>query len=95
MTIKRGILCEIFFKDSKTGTPTSLTGRIEEKNLEEFDTNESDFISFVKTCYPPILKDDIENIVLYDNDDGINFPVIHGKLEFSTPELAKQKAEVS
>ncbi len=95
MTLKRGILCEILFNDSKTGAPTSLTGRIYEKSLEEFNSSKSDFITFVKSCYPPILKDDIEDIVLYDNDDGIHFPVMHGKLEFSTPELAKQKAKVS
>ncbi|KKL84668.1 hypothetical protein LCGC14_1962450 [marine sediment metagenome] len=84
MTINRGILCEIFFNDSKTGTPASLAGRIDANNFEEFNTNESDFISFVRSSYPPILKEDIEDIVLYDNEDGVHFPVVRGNLEFIT-----------
>ena len=90
-------MCEIFFNDSKTGAPTSLTGRIDEKSLEEFNSSKSDFIIFVKSCYPPILKDDIEDIVLYDNDDGIHFPITNGKMGLSAlaSDSVKMKAEVS
>ncbi len=47
MTMKRGILCEVIFKDAKTGTPTNLIGRIDEYHLDKFNTNVNEFLSLI------------------------------------------------
>ena len=95
MTIKRGILCEILFNDNKTGSPTSLVGRIDKYQLEDFNTNINNFISFTQSCYPPIFKDDIEDIIIYNDEDGINYHIEHGKLAFSKENSGRRKAKVS
>ena len=73
MIAKRNILCEIFFIDDKSSTPTSLVGRIEESQLEEFNENLNNYVSFVKSYNPPVLKTNIEEIKVYDDDDGMSY----------------------
>jgi len=94
MIVRKGILCEILFIDDKSGTPTSLIGRIEENQFEEFNENRSNFISFVESYNPPILKDSIEEIIVYDDDDGMSYRVEHGRLERSRVDSYKSKAKV-
>ncbi len=95
MTMKRGILCEVIFKDAKTGTPTNLIGRIDEYQLEKFNTNINDFISFVKSCHPPVFKDDIKKITVYNDEDGTLYYVEQGKLEIYRSDSDMRKAKVS
>ncbi len=97
MTAKHCILCEIFFLDDKSGTPTSSIGRLEEYQLEEFnEENQSDFISFVESYIPPVLKANIKEIIVYSDDEGVSYPVEHGKLSFAVIDsnIAKTKAKV-
>ncbi len=101
MTVKHGILCEILFVDDKSGAPTSSIGRLEEYQLEVFnEENQSNFISFIESYIPPVLKANIKEITVYgDDEDGASYPVEHGKLSFATINskitTAKTEAKVS
>ncbi|MFW9972769.1 MAG: hypothetical protein ACFFDF_21465 [Candidatus Odinarchaeota archaeon] len=63
-----GILCEIFFKDHKSGILNSRIGRIDESQLIKFSTNSIDFIIFKNSYNCPILKKDIEKIIIHHNN---------------------------
>ena len=100
MTVKHGVLCEILFIDAKSGAPTSSIGRLKEYQLEVFnEENQSNFISFIESYIPPVLKENIEEIILYNDEDGASYPVEHGKLSFATLNskitTAKTEAKVS
>ncbi len=95
MIVKNGILCEILFVDNKSGAPTSSIGRLEEYQLEEFDEeNQSNFICFVDSYIPPVLKANIEEIIVYSNDEGVSYPVEHGKLSFAVIDSKITKAKI-
>lgn len=92
MNVKHGILCEILFIDRKSGTPISIIGRLEEYQLGEFNLEyQSNFISFIESYIPPVCKADIEEIIVYDDEDGVLYPVEHGKLQFTENGSSKPK----
>ena len=96
MTVKNCILCEILFIDDKTGALTSSVGRLEEYKLVEFnDENQSNFISFIKSYIPPVLKANMKEIKVYDDGEGVSYPVEHGKLRLASIDsnIAKTKIE--
>ena len=68
MNIITEILCEIIFKDHKSGILTSRIGRIDESQLTKFSTNSSDFIFFKSSYNSPILKKDIVEIFIHRNN---------------------------
>ena len=83
MIVKKGILCEILFIDNKSGKHTSLVGRVDEFQLKNFNTSINNFISFIESYNPPVFKDDIEEIIIYEDDDGMSYHVEQGKLKRS------------
>jgi len=95
MVEQKGILCEILFVDSKSGKHTSIVGRVEEYQLSKFNTDLNNFISFIESYNPPVLKDDIEEIITYDDEDGMTYYVEQGKLRISEIESSITKAEIS
>lgn len=66
------VLCEIIFKDHKSGNLTSRIGRINESQLTRFCTNSNEFIIFKERYNSPILKKDIEEIIIRRNDRKIS-----------------------
>jgi len=65
------VLCEIIFKDHISGILTSRIGKINESQLTRFSTNLNDFIIFKEHYNSPILKEDIIEIIIYQNDRKI------------------------
>ncbi len=64
-------LCEIIFKDHKTGILTSRIGKIDEYQLTDFSTNSKDFIIFNESYNSPVLKEDIKEIVIHRNKEKL------------------------
>ncbi len=98
MIEKSGILCEILFVDDKSGAPTISIGRLEGYQLKDFnEENQSNFISFIESYIPPVLKVNIKKITMYDDDEGIPYSVENGKLKFTVIDsnIAKIRAKVS
>jgi len=94
MVGQKGILCEILFVDSKSGKHTSIVGRVEEYQLSKFNVDLNNFISFIEPYNPPVFKDDIEEIIRYD-DDGTTYYVEQGKLRISEVSSSVSKAKIS
>jgi len=65
------VLCEIIFKDHMSGILTSRIGKINESQLTRFSANLNDFIIFKEHYNSPILKKDIIEIIIYQNDRKI------------------------
>ena len=96
MNINKGILCEILFIYNRSGIPTSVIGRLEENQLGAFNLeNQSNFVSFIESYIPPVCKADIEEIIVYDDDDGMLYRVEQGKFEFSMLDSDMRKVKVS
>ena len=75
------VLCEIFFTDHKLGFLTSRIGRIDDSQLKNYSRNLNEFIIFKETYNSPILKTDIKDIVIHQNDSessikGVNSRII-------------------
>ncbi len=65
------LLCEVVFRDYKSGILTSRIGRINKFQLTKFSTNSNDFIVFKESYNSPILKTDIQQIIIHRNDRKI------------------------
>jgi len=65
-------LCEIIFKDPKLGILTSRIGRIDQSQLNIYSTNSNDFIIFKEQYNSPILKQDIKEIVILQDNRKIS-----------------------
>ena len=72
-------ICEIVFFDNKTGQETSVVGKVKASDLEEFNHDNNDFISFTKNYNPPVYKADIKEIIIYREE--VTYSVVQGKLE--------------
>ncbi len=66
------VLCEIIFKDHKSGILTSRIGKIKESQLTRFSTNSNNFIIFRESYNSPILKEDIKEIIIHRNNREIS-----------------------
>ncbi len=83
---------EIRFYDAKTHQLTSIVGRIDRKQLKEFNSNENSFITFIETYHPPIFKPDIKEIVVYYESEI--YRVENGKLEYESSSVSLRKAKI-
>jgi hypothetical protein len=66
------VLCEIIFRVNKSAILTSRIGRINTSQVIEFSTNSKDFIIFKEHDNPPILKTDIEQIIIHREEKNIS-----------------------
>ncbi len=72
MKTEKEVLCEIIFKDHKSGVLTSRLGRIDEYQLSLISTNSNSFIIFKEKYNSPILKSDINKIIIHREDKRIS-----------------------
>jgi len=68
MKNKEIILCEIIFKDHKLGVITSRIGRIHKSQLSLSSLESNGFIIFKEKYNSPILKSDITDIIIHQDD---------------------------
>ncbi|MFX1388947.1 MAG: hypothetical protein ACFE9Z_02660 [Promethearchaeota archaeon] len=72
MTKSKVKLCEVIFRDPKLGILTSKIGTINDSQLH-FNLKDLDkFIIFNEKYISPILKSDIQQILVYQDDPKIN-----------------------
>jgi hypothetical protein len=68
MKRKLELLCEIIFIDHKLGCLVNRIGRIDEHQLTTYSTNSNDFIIFKERYNFPILKTDIKEIIIHQDN---------------------------
>ena len=92
MNGSKGNVYEIRFYDAKTHQLTSIVGRIDRRQLREFNSNENSFITFIETSRPPIFKPDIKEIVVYDECEI--YRVENGNLKYESGFVSMGKAKI-
>ncbi len=92
MNGNKGNVYEIRFYDAKTHHLRSIVGRIDRKQLNEFNSNEHSFIDFIKTFHPPVFNHDIKEIVVYYECE--TYRVENGNLEYGSSSVSMDKAKV-
>ncbi len=65
------MLCEIIFRDHKSGIITSRIGKINKAQLTNLSTTSKNFIKFNESYNPPILKTDIQQIIIHHDNSKI------------------------
>lgn len=65
------VLCEVIFKDHKSGILTSRIGMINEYQLASFSKKVNNFIIFKESYNSPVLKKDITEIIIHRKDRKI------------------------
>lgn len=65
------VLCEIIFRDHKSGIISSRIGKINKSQLTFLSINSNNFIIFKDSYNPPILKTDIQQIIIHHNNSKI------------------------
>jgi hypothetical protein len=68
MKKSKDILCEIIFEDNRLGLLTSRIGKIDPQQLKALATNSDGFVIFKEKYNPPILKTDINQIIIHRDD---------------------------
>jgi hypothetical protein len=71
MKKQSGVLCEIIFRDHKSGIITSRIGKINKSQLTYLSTTSKNFIKFNESYNPPILKTDIQQIIIHHDSSKI------------------------
>jgi hypothetical protein len=87
------ILYEIIFRDHKSGILTSRIGRIDNTQIAKFSTNSNHFIEFKDSYNSPILKLDIQKIIIHHNDKKI--PIEKEDFIFSKYLKSQKTGEIS
>ncbi len=72
------VQCEIIFKDPISRVPKSITGRISQYEIDNFNENENNFIMPLGDVDSPISKDTITEIIIYGEVDRV--PCHKGRL---------------
>jgi len=86
-------LCEIIFKDPKLGILTSRIGRIDQAQLKIYSMDSNDFIIFKERYNSPILKQDIKEIVIHQDNQKISINEVSSRIiKFRR---AKNKGKIS
>ncbi|MFX0023563.1 MAG: hypothetical protein ACFE9S_14650 [Candidatus Hermodarchaeota archaeon] len=65
------VLCEIIFRDHKSGIITSRMGKITKSQLTYLSKTSKNFIIFNESYNPPILKTDIQHIIIHHENSKI------------------------
>ena len=65
MTENHNFLCEVVFSDHKLGVLTSLVGHIDDHQLNQFSNGGDIFITLKEKHHPPIYKNDIKEIIIF------------------------------
>jgi len=65
------VLCEIIFRDHKSGIITIRTGKINKSQLTYSSPTSNNFIIFNESYNPPILKTDIQQIIIHHDNNKI------------------------
>jgi hypothetical protein len=66
------VLCEVIFRDHKSGIITSRIGNIDKSQITYLSTTSKNFITFKESYNPPILKTDIQQIIIHHDDSTIS-----------------------
>lgn len=80
MINKKELLCEIVFNDHKTGVLTSRIGIIDESQLSLFSSNSNRFIVFKEKYNSPVLKSEINEIIIHRNEKKISIDKLNSNI---------------
>jgi tetraacyldisaccharide-1-P 4'-kinase len=65
------VLCEVIFRDHKSGIITSRIGKINKSQLTYLFTTSKNFIKFNESYNSPILKTDVQRIIIHHDDSKL------------------------
>ncbi|MFX1566797.1 MAG: hypothetical protein ACFFCV_00360 [Promethearchaeota archaeon] len=75
MKNKSEVLCEIIYIDHKYNRLTSRIGTVNKHQLNDYSKNSNDFIIFNEKYNAPILKSDIKEIIIHQDNRPTSFKI--------------------